>query len=50
MTIDIMRYPEELELWIALYLQGNLDEPQKQKLQDWLNQNPAHMELLGKLQ
>ena len=45
-----MRYPEELELWIALYLQGNLDEPQKQKLQDWLNQNPAHMELLGKLQ
>lgn len=45
-----MRYPEELELWLALYLQGNLDEPQKQKLQDWLNQNPAHMELLRKLQ
>lgn len=45
-----MKYPEELEHWLALYLQGGIDEEQKQKLEAWLKTNPDNEKLLQKLQ
>lgn len=44
-----MNYPKGLEQWIVEMLQGELDEEQRQKLESWLEEDPANRELLDKI-
>ena len=44
-----MNYPKGLVQWIVEMLQGELDEEQRQKLESWLEEDPANRELLDKI-
>ena len=46
----MIKYPEKIEQWLLLYLQGCLNEEQKQELEAWAKESPANKEVLRKLQ